>query len=110
MTGCVHTPAAPRHELVERVEGEVISHFTDEIGPTGRDIVAAMVLGSYPDTVIRVVATRGRQTRTCEWPLWDGSVTDIDTAADLGADEFLQALDVRIIEWLASPGWRTGAR
>lgn len=99
-----HAALTP-HEI-EQVERELLERFNHEVAPAADGLAMAMVVGVHPDTVIRVVATAQGESRTHEWSIWDGEMTGAPPRPGDGVGQFLQVLELRIIEWLAAAYWR----
>ncbi len=98
--------AALTPQEIEQVERELLERFNQEVAPAADGLAMAMIVGGYPDTVIRVVATAQGESRSHEWSIWDGEMIGAPPRPGAGVDEFLQVLEVRIIEWLAAAYWR----
>jgi hypothetical protein len=92
-------------EEIEQVERELLDDFHRQVAPAAEGDAAAMIIGVYPETVIRVVATAQGESRSHDWSIWDGSVTGSPLRPS-GVAEFLQTLELRIIEWLGAEYWR----
>jgi len=100
--------AALSPEDIEQVERELLEDFHRQVTLAAGGEAAAMIVGAYPDTVIRVVATAHKESRSHDWPIWDGSMTGAPPRPGDGVAEFLQVLELRIIEWLAAAYWPAG--
>jgi hypothetical protein len=91
---------------IEQVEHALLDGFHREVAPAAEGMAAAMIVGVHPDTVIRVVATAQGEERSHDWSIWDGTVLDGPLVPGDSVAQFLQALEPRIIEWLAAAYWR----
>ena len=99
--------AALTPQEIEQVERELLERFSHEVAPAADGLAMAMIVGAYPGTVIRVVANAQGESRTHEWSIWDGEMTGAAPRPGAGVGQFLHALEVRIIEWLAAAYWRS---
>lgn len=97
--------SAPTPEEIEQVERELLDGFHREVSAAAEGMAAAMIVGAYPDTTIRVVATAQGESRSHDWAIWDGEMTG-EPPRPGDVEEFLQVLELRIIEWLAAAYWR----
>ena len=88
-------------------EQVILSRFNAEVAPDFPAIESAELVGSYPETVIRVTATRGDQTHTAEWSIWDGNMTGSPPGSTGGTGEYLTLLVAETAEWLSAPFWRS---
>ncbi len=98
--------AALTPQQIEQVERELLDSFHHEVAPAADGLAAAMIVGAYPDTVIRVVASAQGESRTHDWSIWDGEMTGDPPRPGDDVGQFLQVLELRIIEWLAAAYWR----
>jgi len=98
--------AALTLQEIEQVERQLLEDFHRQVAPAAEGDAAAMVIGVYPDTVIRVVATAQGESRSHDWPIWDGAMTGEPLRPGPGVAAFLQVLELRIIEWLGAEYWR----
>lgn len=62
------------------------------------------LVGQYPDTDIRVTATREGKTRSHDWPIWDGSMIGGPPGV-VGSAEYIQMLFTEVDYWLRKPRW-----
>ena len=93
-------------EQIEQVERELLDDFHRQVAPAAEGDAAAMIIGVYPETVIRVVATAQGESRSHDWLIWDGAMTGSPPSPGAGVAAFLQVLELRIIEWLGAEYWR----
>jgi hypothetical protein len=91
---------------VELQEREILEGVHAEIRPTFKSIESAELDGHFPDTMIRLTAHRHGQTRTEEWPVWDGTMTGCPPGVPPGTEEYLTLLFASVAEWLSAPFWR----
>ena len=99
-------PQQPTRDEIDRVEHELLDAFHREVSQAAEGDAAAMIVGAYPDTVIRVVATAQGQARSHDWSIWDGEMTGEPPRPGDGVEAYLQVLELRIIEWLGASYWR----
>ena len=92
-------------QSIAEQEQEILDGFNQTILPGFASLEAAALVGRYPDTVIRVTASKGDQTRVEDWPIWDGNMTGAPTGVPPGTEEYLQLLTARVVEWLTAPYW-----
>jgi hypothetical protein len=96
-------------ENIHAEEREILERFEPVRQALGV-ISPVELVGSYPDTVIRMTATKNGQTDTREWSIWDGQMTGAPRGVGSGPDEYLQMLEVQVIYWLGAPRWTGHAR
>jgi hypothetical protein len=63
------------------------------------EIESVELFGEYPETILRIVASKRGYTRALEWPVWDGQMTGSPAGVGSGPEEFLQMLGVDLIYW-----------
>jgi hypothetical protein len=65
----------PDADEIAREERAVIEAFEQDIAPTYPPVVlSGELVGSYPDTAIRMSFTKGSQTQVQDFSLWDGQM------------------------------------
>lgn len=99
-------PLRDDFEAIAEEEREIVDRVSGNGGPL-RAVESAELLGSYPDTVIRITATRDRQTEVHDWFVWNGQVTGAPPGVGSGPVEYAQLLDAQILYWLSSPTWKS---
>jgi hypothetical protein len=94
-------------ENIHAEEQEILERFREgtEKGPFSF-IDSVELVGTYPETVIRMTGTRYGRIQVQEWSLWDGDMTGSPPGVGSGPDEYLQKLGLQVTYWMTSPQWR----
>ena len=94
-------------ESITAQEREILEGFIETIVPAiSSATLSGVLIGAYPDTVLRVSASKHGQTRVREWSIWDGTMTAAAPGVPPGTEEYLQLLFSQVSYWMTAPYWR----
>jgi hypothetical protein len=100
------SPYVPDAGQISEEEKAIIEGFEEKIVPEyPLGTVSATLVGKYPDTVIRVTLTKGSESQSEDFSLWDGKLIGAPSGGGTGGDDFILMLGVAILEWFTSPKW-----
>jgi hypothetical protein len=92
---------------IQAEEQEILEGISDWDwnGRTVPEIQSVELFGEYPETILRIVASRHGYTREREWSVWDGQMTGSPAGVGAGPDEFLLMLSMDLLYWRTAPKW-----